>query len=121
MLTADARQAMLQCPGNGHISEPISCNAKDQQGMQNFAVVCKRNAHCITALLVYQSPCSSGFWSQMSAGQHPCTCMIPSRCSCMVITALAKQSVLCCSLISYTTLAKQTALCDAALTDTIIT
>lgn len=35
MLTADARQAVLQCPGRGHISEPIYCNAKDQQGVSS--------------------------------------------------------------------------------------
>lgn len=31
MWTADARQAVLQCPGKGHVSEPIYCNAKSQQ------------------------------------------------------------------------------------------
>ncbi|KAL0021114.1 hypothetical protein WJX79_010125 [Trebouxia sp. C0005] len=31
MMTADVRQALLQCPGEGHISAPIQCNKHDQQ------------------------------------------------------------------------------------------
>lgn len=31
MMTADVRQALLQCPGEGHISAPIQCNKHNQQ------------------------------------------------------------------------------------------
>ncbi|KAL0049626.1 hypothetical protein WJX82_006235 [Trebouxia sp. C0006] len=31
MMTADVRQALLQCPGEGHISAPIQCDKQNQQ------------------------------------------------------------------------------------------
>ncbi|DBA86607.1 TPA: hypothetical protein ACH3X1_005076 [Trebouxia sp. C0004] len=31
MMTADVRQALLQCPGEGHISAPIQCDEHNQQ------------------------------------------------------------------------------------------
>ena len=32
MMTADVRQALLQCPGEGHISAPVQCDKRNQQG-----------------------------------------------------------------------------------------
>ena len=32
MMNGDVRQTILQCPGEGHISEPIKCHKNNQQG-----------------------------------------------------------------------------------------
>lgn len=31
MMSADVRQALLQCPGEGHVSSPVQCNEDNQQ------------------------------------------------------------------------------------------
>jgi len=49
MMTADVRQALLQCPGEGHISAPIQCDKHNQQGQHPI--------YCDFSVLRYKMGC----------------------------------------------------------------